>query len=64
MYREMIERIMHARLLDRDRRAALFCARTGLEPSECIMVVYKGKEFFQWKGATWALPVMANVPTD
>lgn len=60
----MIEKIMLEQLRERDRKAFEFCARTGLEPSECILVVYKGKEFFQWKGATWAIPVMANVPTD
>jgi hypothetical protein len=64
LYRDLIETSMRERLRERERKAFEFCARTWLETSQCIMVVYKGKEFFQWKGATWALPVMANVPTD
>lgn len=36
---------------ERERKAMNFCRRTGLDPRECMLVQFKGKEFIQWKSA-------------
>ena len=45
-------------------RIALFMLSSRLPISEITLVLYKGKEFPQWKGAVALLPVAPNLPQD